>query len=209
LISSWPAEKRKERAEALKKAGLVGLQFWADPSQGKAEESADTVRCEPGRVTVLDQPAGPVAREVARDDSAIVQGVKRRRHGEAARGHGTAQYWKHKFKGAKRNGYRCHAHRYDQNPSYRNDMKQQVPPVPRVAWHAENHPHAAGSHVSGQPTGNIVCYHEEIPYLDETGYASDGPEKEEDWVASSAASASGHQRTSASSDVASTSHSMG
>jgi len=208
MVSSWPVEQRQERATALKEAGLIGLQFWADPHQGPAEERDDTVRCEPGRRTFLEQPARSVAERVARDDSVIMQGAKRKRHGEGARAHGTAQYWKHKYNGARKNGYQCHAHRYDQNPVYRDQMRKQDPPVPRVAWHAENHPHERGSRVAGQPTGEIVCWHEEVAYLDETGYASDGPKDDKDWVASSAASASGYN-PSAFSDAASTSHSMG
>jgi len=208
LLSSWSAEQRAERAEASKGAGLTGLQFWADPTGGAVVEGG---RLPEGRPTPLNAPARAVAKAVARADSAIVQGTKRHRHGEAAKAHGSYQYWEKHSKSAVKNGFRCHAHRYDKDPSYRSDMKSQQPPVPCVAWHFEHHPHLANSPVSGKPTGNIVCYPGETEYLDETGYGSDGPVREEDWAASSAASAShaSRQRTSGASDVASTSrHSM-
>jgi len=200
LVSSFSVDERVERAAALQKAGLVGLQFWADPQQGPIEESVDAVRCEPGRQMLLTQPAATVAARVDRADSAIAQGAKRKRHGEGARGFGCAQYWKGKYKGATRNGYPGgHAQRYDQNPEYRQQMRAHLPtPVPRVAWHEEHHPHAAGSSVAGQPTGHLMIYPDEIPYLEETGYGSDGPDDDEHWVASSAASASGYNPSVAS-----------
>jgi len=183
---------------------LTGLQFWADPTGGQVVEGG---RLPGGRPTPLDAPAVAVAKAVARADSAIVQGTKRHRHGEGAKAHGSYQYWKKHHKGATKNGFRCHAHRYDKDPQYRGDMKSQQPPVPRVAWHNEHHPHLANSQMSGKPTGNIVCYPGEVDYLEETGYGSDGPEREEDWAASSAASAShaSRQRVSGASDAASSS----
>ena len=36
------------------------------------------------------------------------------------------------------------------------------------------------------PTGRIVCYELEVPYLDEKGWDQNGPERDEDWVESSA-----------------------
>jgi len=208
LVSSFTVDERDKRAETLKKAGMVGLQFWADPHQGPVEESSDAVRCEPGRQTLLNQPAATVAARVDREDSAIMQGAKRKRHGEGARGFGSAQYWKGKYNGAVRNGFTSHAHRYDRNPEYRGQMLKHNPPVPRVAWHEEHHAHERGSSVAGQSTGEVVVYAKEIPYLEETGYGSDGPDDDENWVASSAASASGYH-PSAASDAASISHTMG
>jgi len=37
LVSSFSVDERDKRAETLKKAGMVGLQFWADPHQGPVE----------------------------------------------------------------------------------------------------------------------------------------------------------------------------
>jgi len=200
LVSSFSVEERAQRAKTLQEAGIVGLQFWADPNQGPVEEASDTVRCEPGQHTLLAQPAAVVAARVDRADSAIMQGAKRKRHGENARAFGTSQYWKHKYQGAVKNGYSSHAQRYDSSAEYRQQMRSRKPvPVPRVAWHEGHEPHIAGSSVAGQLTGELVIYPEEIPYLNEAGYASDGPDDDRYWVASSAASASGYLRSSASS----------
>jgi len=199
LVSSFSVEERVRRAETLQRAGIVGLQFWADPHQGPVEESSDAVRCEPGQHTLLTQPAETVAARVDRADSAIMQGAKRKRHGENARAFGTSQYWKHKYNGAVKNGYQSHAQRYDTSAEYRQQMRSRKPtPVPRVAWHEGHHPHTSGSSVAGQLTGELVIYPEEIPYLEEAGYGSDGPDDDAFWVASSAASASGYHPSSAS-----------
>jgi len=199
LVSSFSVEERAERAQTLQEAGLIGLQFWADPNQGPVEEASDTVRCEPGQHTLLAQPAAVVAARVDRADSAIMQGAKRKRHGENARAFGTSQYWKRKFQGAVKNGYSSHAHRFDSSAEYRQQMRTRTPvPVPRVAWHEGHQPHIAGSSVAGQLTGELIILAEEIPYLNEAGYNSDGPDEDRFWVASSAASASGYLASSAS-----------
>jgi len=82
-------------------------------------------------------------------------------------------------------GKRSHAERFDTDPSYRAQMLGQTPPVPRVAYHEEHRPHDR-SPMSGKPTGRIVCYEKEVPYLDEKGWAADGPDRDEDWVESGA-----------------------
>jgi len=194
LVNSFSVEKRAERAKALQEAGIVGLQFWANPDQGPVEEAQSAVRCESGRQLLLDRPPAEVAARVDRADSAVMQGTKRRRHGENARAVGTRQYWKRKYDSAVKNGYQSHAQRYDSSAEYRQQMRSRKDergrpdPVPRVGWHMGHEPHAEGSHVAGQPTGQLELYPPEIAYLEEAGYGSEGPDEDRFWTASHAVS---------------------